>query len=306
MKKSFILFVLFISLIINAFSQSGSDYYLPLCVGNFASFYTPESNVYGGRKTNYFIKQEDLVNNQVAFLQEAYEILDNSPNDTNVFQQFWLRKDSLGNVLLVAINMNCTGLIADALILPVPHMFIPNEYLSLGYSRSYPFGDQTTYDTVVSVSSSVGVYNNCIVVRETLMSNQMVDLVDQYSYAPSAGIVKMERLYKRFEVQTFVASLTNILNYNCYLGLQNCELIDLNSVKLYPNPAFDIINLEINNTNVEIFTLNIYNIMGLLVRNQIISKNDKNIYVGNFNNGIYIIELKSNDLVINHKLIIQR
>lgn len=306
MKKIIILFALLFTMIISVYSQTGSDYYLPLCVGNYASFYTPESGNYGARKTNYHIKQTDVVSGEVAYLQEAYEIGDYSPNDTNIFQQFWLRKDASGNILMVAINMNNTGLIADAYILPYPHKFIPNEYLTLGYNRSYTFGEETIYDTVVSVSATVGIYNNCILVRETTKSNQVVSLIDEYYYAPSAGIVKMQRLYKSDEPQAYIASLTDILAYDCYVGLQNNEFADENLITIYPNPASDILNIEINNTTKEVLNLNIYNIMGSLVKTETTAVNNNQINISDLNNGIYLIEIKSKDLITKQKLIIQK
>lgn len=305
MKKSIILFALLISMITNVYSQSGSSYYMPLCIGNYASFNTPQSGDYGGRKTNYHIKQSDLVVGQIAYLQEAYEIGDNSPNDTSIFQQIWLRKDASGNILMVAINVEGTGLLADAMILPVAHRFIPNEYLTLGYTRSYVFGDQTTYDTVMSISANVGSYNNCIVVRETIVSDQSVEKIDEYYYAPSAGIVKMQRLYNRDEPQFFTASLTNILNYDCYVGLQDNEFIDGKTIKVYPNPASGIVNLEINNVNKEVLTLNIYNIIGSLVKRETIRHEKNQVSVGDLLNGIYLIEIRSNDSSQRQKLIIQ-
>lgn len=306
MKKSIILFALLISMITNVYSQTGSSYYMPLCIGNYASFNTPQSGDYSSRISKYRIKQSDLVGGQIAYLQEAYEILDNQPNDTSIFQQIWLRKDISGNILMVAINVEGTGLLADAMILSVAHKFIPNEYLTLAYTRSYVFGDQITYDTVMSISAIVGSYNNCIVVRETIVSDQSVEKIDEYYYAPSAGIVKMQRLYNRDEPQFFTASLTNILNYDCYVGLQDNEFIDGKTIKVYPNPASGIVNLEINNVNKEVLTLNIYNIIGSLVKRETIRHEKNQVNVGDLLNGIYLIEIRSNDSSQRQKLIIQK
>lgn len=303
MKKFIILFTLLVSITINVYSQTGADYYLPLCVGNYGTFDTPESGNYGGRKTVYHIKQTDIIGGQTCYLQEAYEIGDYSPNDTSIFQQFWLRKDEFGNILMVAVNMNGTGLVSDAIILPTPHKYIPNEYLTLGYTRSYVFGDETTYDTVLSVSETVGTYNNCILVRETSVSDS-VNIIDQYYYAPHAGIVKMQRLYHRGDPQEYTASLTDILANDCNVGLRDIE--NENNISIYPNPANDIISLEINNSNNKDLTLDIYNILGKKVRTEKISNNQNQINVKDLNNGTYILEIKTNEWTKINKLIINR
>ncbi|MBP1646478.1 MAG: hypothetical protein H6Q16_2056 [Bacteroidetes bacterium] len=304
MKKYIIIVALIFSMNIGVYSQTGSDYYIPLCVGNFTSFYTPENNTYGARKTVYHIKQTDVISSEVAYLQEGYEIGDYTPNDTSIFQQFWLRKDVSGNILMVAINMNNTGLVSDAYIFPVPYLYIPNEYLTLGYGRTFTFGDETIYDTVVSVTATVGTYNNCIVVRETGMTDS-VNVIDEYYYAPSVGLVKTERLYHREEIQNWVASLTNILAYNCYVGLQNNGFTDENLITIYPNPASNIVNLEIKDVSKEILKLNIYNILGVLVKTETISNNNQ-INISDLNNGIYLLALKSKDFTTKQKLIIQK
>lgn len=305
MKKIIILFTLLVSITINVYSQTGSDYYIPLCVGNYVSFYTPESGNYGARKSVYHIKQSDVVSGEIAYLEEAYEIGDYSPNDTSIFRQFWLRKDASGNILLVAIDMNGTGLIADAYILPVPHLYFPNNYLTLGYTRSFVFGEETTYDTVISVSATVGSYTNCIVVRETSVSDS-VNVIDEYYYAPSAGLVKLERLYHRGDSQAYVGSLTDILAYNCYVGLQTNELVDNISTKLYPNPASDILNLDIENSDNKLLTVNIYNAIGTLVKTLRISKGNNQIDVSGFINGVYLMTLNSDNFSKNQKLVINK
>lgn len=306
MKKNIILFTLLFTMIINVYSQTASDYYLPLCVGNYGAFDTPESGTYGGRKTVYHLKQTDIVAGELAYLQEAYEIGDYTPNDTSIFQQFWLRNDGNGNILLVAINLQGTSSINDAIILEVPHQYLPNEYLTLGYSRYFVFGDETTYDTVVSVSAIVGTYTNCIVVRETTIRDAEINIIDEYYYAPNAGIVKMQRLYHREEPQEYIASLIDILAYDCNVGLQNGEFVDENLITIYPNPASDIVNLKIQNSNNELLKLNIYNALGILVKTLSISKKENQVNVSYLTNGIYFTTVSSDNFTAKQKLVINK
>lgn len=75
---------------------------------------------------------------------------------------------------------------------------------------------------------------------------------------------------------------------------------------IYPNPATDIITLNINNINNDELTINIYNVIGSLVKSEILKQNKSQIYIGDLNNGSYIVEVKSKEYTEKQKLIIQR
>lgn len=306
MKKIIILFALLFTMIISVYSQTASDYYIPLCVGNYTSLYTPGNDSYGARKTVYHIKQTDTVAGEIAYLQEAFEISDITPNDTSIFQQFWLREDDNGNILMVAIIVEAGGTFEDAFILPYPHEFFPNEYLTLGYNRSYIFGNQTTYDTVLSISANVGTYSNCILVRSTVFEDQSLKVIDDYYYAPNAGLVKNERLFHSPDPQAYIASLTDILASDCNLGLQNDEFVDENLITIYPNPASYIVNLKIQNSNNELLKLNIYNALGILVKTLSISKKENQVNVSDLTNGIYFTTVSFDNFTAKQKLVINK
>lgn len=75
---------------------------------------------------------------------------------------------------------------------------------------------------------------------------------------------------------------------------------------IYPNPASDIVLLNIGNTNNLDWTLHIYNAVGALVKSEILKQNRPQINIEDLCNGIYLVEAKSNELNIKQKLIIQR
>jgi hypothetical protein len=75
---------------------------------------------------------------------------------------------------------------------------------------------------------------------------------------------------------------------------------------LYPNPAFDIITLNIDNRNNDDLTLNIFNLIGALVKSEKFKQNQQQINVGDLGNGIYMVEIKSKEWTEKKKLIIQR
>ncbi len=75
---------------------------------------------------------------------------------------------------------------------------------------------------------------------------------------------------------------------------------------IYPNPASDIVTLDIHNAINTDLTLNIYNVIGKLISSETLRQNQQQIYIGDLDNGIYIIEIKSNEWSEKQKLIIQR
>ena len=77
-------------------------------------------------------------------------------------------------------------------------------------------------------------------------------------------------------------------------------------INIYPNPASDLITLNIGNRNNANLTLNIYTIIGELVRSELLKQNQQKINIGDLTNGIYMVTIKSKDLTENQRLIIQR
>lgn len=77
-------------------------------------------------------------------------------------------------------------------------------------------------------------------------------------------------------------------------------------INIYPNPASGFIILNINNTKNEDIKLYIYTVTGILVRSEMLIQYQQQINVDDLSNGIYMIKIKSKDLTVNKKLIIQR
>lgn len=79
-----------------------------------------------------------------------------------------------------------------------------------------------------------------------------------------------------------------------------------NSISIYPNPVTDIVTLNIDNLINADLTLNIYNVIGTLVKSETLKQHNQQINVGNLSNGIYMVEIKSQKWTETQKLIIQR
>lgn len=73
---------------------------------------------------------------------------------------------------------------------------------------------------------------------------------------------------------------------------------------IFPNPTKDMINISTNSN--ETLTLNIYDMMGSLIRTEAVNQNHQQMNIGDLSNGIYMVTIKSKDLTENQRLIIQR
>ena len=84
------------------------------------------------------------------------------------------------------------------------------------------------------------------------------------------------------------------------------EINQNNNITLYPNPASDIVTLNISNLNNNNGEINIYNVIGVLVRSEILKQNHQLINIDDLSNGIYMLTIKSKDYNATQKLLIQR
>jgi len=303
--KKILLIVLTISTIQISFAQTAADYYLPLCVGNYLKFHTPD--VPGGwaaRNTFNSIVQSDIINNEIYYLQKGYEVMDNNQS-TEVFQCLWLREDLSGNIIIGAYDTTNSGMLESATIVPTGSMLFSNHTLKLGYSQTSLIGDgETSTDTVISVSASVETYTNCIQIRTISKVNGKVERIDDGYYAYHVGKVKQERLYPANEVH--VDNLVDFAATNCTSTGIDDVFDNENEFGIYPNPAADIITFNIRNTNNETLKLEIYTDLGELVRSETLKQNNRQINIGDLCNGIYVVALKSKDISKKQKLVIQR
>jgi hypothetical protein len=63
------------------------------------------------------------------------------------------------------------------------------------------------------------------------------------------------------------------------------------NARFYPNPAGDVLNIEIDNLNREILFLNIYSAEGRLIIHKLIESQHSEIHLSGYSNGIYVIKL---------------
>lgn len=75
---------------------------------------------------------------------------------------------------------------------------------------------------------------------------------------------------------------------------------------IYPSPACNYVTIQ-NEKNIKTgYVLNIYNVMGALVKTVTLEQNERRINISDLNNGVYILEIKSGNFSAKQKMIIQR
>ncbi|NVN95770.1 MAG: T9SS type A sorting domain-containing protein [Bacteroidetes bacterium] len=105
---------------------------------------------------------------------------------------------------------------------------------------------------------------------------------------------------------------SNYASYNKQIYCGNLLTIDDNTgnqvivSSIYPNPATDMVNLNIENPDNAKLTLNIYSMTGKLIRTEMLKQNQSRINIDDLNNGIYMFEIKSDEWRTTQKLLINK
>ena len=107
-------------------------------------------------------------------------------------------------------------------------------------------------------------------------------------------------------VETVYSSRSNIASNNSGInGLNNLKDIS-NVLSVYPNPASNTIQLVVGEYTLKNMKLNIYNGIGSLVLTKESLQNKQKININGLKNGIYLLEILSNEYSGIQKLIIQK
>ena len=277
---------------------TAADYYLPLNVGNYSQLHTqnvPYGSGWATRNTYFSFIRSESINGVPYLVEQDKEIADNNPNDNNVFGVFWLRKDGNGNVVAGAYSTSGNDNLSSAVILSTPAMIFPNQYLTAGFSQTFPTqNNETETDSVISVTATAGSFNNCIQVREINKTNGIIQMVEDSYYALFVGRVMQIRLFPANECHTDV--LVN------YIALSVTGLNDLkagDNLTLYPNPVTDGFYL---NTGEKNCTVTLYNLNGVMSFTKQIVNTDY-INISGLPKGMYIVKIVTPDGTVEKKLV---
>lgn len=165
-----------------------------------------------------------------------------------------------------------------------------NSGLTFNYVTSLSIGQNNIFTGTngagVFRSSNAGTNWTAINTGLTTLDIYSLDMSGTYLYAGSENT----GIWKRN-----LSEITDIAKYN-----------KSNSINVFPNPAADIISLNIESINNDDLKMNIYNVMGTLVKSEVLKQTQPQINISDLSNGVYMVEIKSTDWTGKQKLIIQR
>ena len=181
---------------------------------------------------------------------------------------------------------------------PVTRLPIPNKAILIdgstgsGLTYSWDFGDSSAPQTGLNVSHTYathGSYNVCLTVTSATVAGICTSVFCDTLTVDSTGSVR-----GAFTVTTG-SSLSSIE-----------ENKNINSVKLYPNPAQDIATIDFETTNATNLTIRIIDIKGAIIQTL-----DKNTFSGNnkiqlntsdLEEGMYLIQLQGSSSIVTKRL----
>lgn len=120
----------------------------------------------------------------------------------------------------------------------------------------------------------------------------------------ASGVKQQLKTGVKSVVETAYSSRSNIAT-NTSTGIH--QVIDISDqFTILPNPAKDKIKLMVNRNSDEPMKLNIYNVIGSPVITDRLTQNEQMIDIRNLKNGVYFIEIKSENNSGIQKLIVQK
>jgi len=130
--------------------------------------------------------------------------------------------------------------------------------------------------------------------------------IPNYEIADSARIMLSSFDADAFQINGNSVLFIDNLSFDNLISSVGKEISIVPEFNLYPNPASDYVYFNINAHNLGKLTVNIYSILGGLVKSETISSIQKQLNIADLNNGVYLVEIKSIDIAYNKKLIIHR
>ncbi len=96
------------------------------------------------------------------------------------------------------------------------------------------------------------------------------------------------------------------LNYINFSEVLSTSLNENTNIELsvFPNPVIDILNFTINNSDEQFFKLRVFNALGELMREELISSSG-NISLEDFSTGIYHLQFVIDDKLINKEVVVR-
>jgi len=284
-------------------AQTAADYHLPLRMGNSLVYRSgAEESGWAPRTVYETIEGTDSIHGELYYKLVGSEIMYDTPLERHVFHVFWLREDSLGNVLLIAVGLGESTELDSATVYPMAYPYFHNLYLEQGYCQDTVYMGTTYRDSVMSISETVltsaGTFDNCIMRREFRSDSLGNTTWLKYSwYAMDVGEVKMERVTP----DPHINDLTQINFQTAYDPI----LLDAYTLEQnYPNPFNPVTRIDYSIPLADHVVMKVYDIHGkeiqtLINKNQLAGSYSLIFNAGDLASGIYIYTLQIGNGIIN-------
>lgn len=86
--------------------------------------------------------------------------------------------------------------------------------------------------------------------------------------------------------------------YNAPLGIADMNTAELGSIRLYPNPASNLVNVDINTTLQGAYELDVVNLLGQQMHKEVVNGQRATINVAEYAAGIYLVDCYQNGVKI--------
>ncbi len=179
------------------------------------------------------------------------------------------------------------------------YKFLPENGDTAVISAILYFNGDTVSSAILNVNSSTSVWTSFNIPFSTYISADSAS-VGFSAYHWTFGQTGLPNM------QGNSVLFVDNLNFDNLITSVSEQISKNTLISLYPNPASDIVSLNINITNNAGLILNIYNVNGILVKSELLKKTQQQINIEDLSNGIYMVEIKSKELTEKQKLIIQR
>jgi hypothetical protein len=313
MKHIFILISILLLLFTSTsvFAQTGSDYYLPLKVGNYLKFHTDGSLTgWAARTSTNTVEGIDTISGKVYFREIDSEVADDS-SFNNAYNFLWLRKDSAGNVTIGAVGDSANVNSATK----VNGYLFPNAFLTKGYSQTYPYGNQTYQDSVISINETVSVpagsFNNCLEISTTHFDTTKTAVFREYHYyAAGVGLIKNVRTIPDSQIHTdeliaYKASAVTNVSGNAVNQTPQSFSLSQN----YPNPFNPSTQISYQVPSNSSVSLKVFDVLGREVATLVNEVKPAGTYTATFNansfpSGVYFYQLNAGSFSETKKLML--
>ena len=171
-----------------------------------------------------------------------------------------------------------------------PPSTTPNAYGEFEEEQGSPWDwwDNTTYGLLAEAINGIpGVTSPGYFEANALLDNPDMSSSKGKTYIDTIQGYLNPRIYVALNLGN-ASSIHNVIDYSTYI---------------YPNPAKD--NIVIENINFSINSIDIYNITGQLVMSKNVNSMNTVLNISDFQKGVYLLDIKSNNNSIKRKIIIE-